>query len=261
MCIAYFNEHRACDHRHFIGVCNCTLNCPTDRRHLFCLEDSSSCADCVLLSGEELDPDIVPVVYQPCTMDKYGNKIDPHAPEPVVEQHASTPSHVDEEVQMPHHHSAASLSDPDSETSEWRYESPAQDYYTSTPQSINTPLQTYADPYTFTPPSHPYYALPSFNNPNPHLQLTPRTAYHKTLVRGQLQHLPVRPHIVAQPPQSPVPAPGYRPIRPVRKPTRGLPRRGHVRDLSGVQRQGGPPDVGKEEEFPKLPGRKEGEGR
>lgn len=237
MCIAFFDEHWACDHHHFMGVCDCGLNCPTDRRHLFCLEDNSTnnCSDCTFLSGAELDPDIVPVQYQPCTMDKHGNRIDPNAPKAVSEQQEvreeQISPRVGEEVHKGYQHSAASLSDLDSETSEWRYEDLPQDYYTATPHTFNaTPhgFPNHNSPYTFTSSPHSYYNVPPFFNP--YAQLTPRTARHRTLVRGQLQHLSVRPHVVPQPqPQSP----SLRYVRPMRRP-RGFLGRGHVRGVSGT---------------------------
>lgn len=331
MCITLFAENEGCDHKQYIDTCHCGLQCPVDQIHLFCLgyNGIELCTDCASLESEELDPDINPVQWQPCTMDENGNRIEHNAPVVVEEPSGSlvVEESVPSEDSQPHAYRAsagtissrhpyqpshASLSDPESETSNWRQESaaeyiiPPQPYDTppqartfestldtfSTTVQTHTPLNLFANNYTYTPstPTGHYYSTVYPGHPPPNLSLTPRTAMHRSLVHGQLQRLPVRAHVVPQASREPralSPTPSY--IPPPPNPTaKALLDNYGTHDMSKIyhgnhrikfkpRREGGLagpngigyggrqlvdgrvkeqvlPDVGKEEEFPRLPG-------
>jgi hypothetical protein len=208
MCIIYLAAHSACNHHHFLGCGNCSLNCPTDARHTFLLDDSGfECATCVFLRGAELDPDIVPVTYYPPLFD-----VD------------KLPKEEEQKGYVP---SAASLSDPDSETSEWRRngdeveeekagygegdrftEQVQQDAHTPTLRvQQDTPRPMQQDTYTpraqqeaYTPHVQQNAYSPAPQNTFLYPQMTPKTAAHRNLVHNQLKTLPfggqmVQPHI------------------------------------------------------------------
>ena len=280
MCITYFSHHHTgCDHKFLTGSFNCGLSCPPAHRHLFLLDDLDTygCSICRLRSTEELDPDIVPVKWQPCTQDKNGDRVEEWVEQQAKEQEQEQEQEVQAAQKAPRdtlvaeiqdmrvgpgvRRSAASLSDVDSETSEWRQDTPppAQSFHTS-PPAYSTPKtypnmtpQSFPMPYPTTP--HSYYNTPTYRD------ITPRTAMHQNLVRGQLAHLPVQPHV--QPPPQPRPhvfgashGPS-RPIKPLRARRTGSRGSKHARGKSGkgvVVPAQKPPNVGEMAEFPDLPG-------
>lgn len=66
MCIIYFASHAYCTHRHLLGAFACGLNCPTNQRHTFHLDDNGHlCETCIFLCDAILDPDVIPVQYNP----------------------------------------------------------------------------------------------------------------------------------------------------------------------------------------------------
>jgi hypothetical protein len=159
MCIIYFASHHGCDHHHFLGAWNCGINCPTDGRHTLHLNNNGyDCQTCVFLGSVELDPDIIPVEYYPPLFDT----------DKLKEAHGKEEERGDKDYVA----SAASLSDPDSLTSEWRY-----------------------DP--STAPQHDSYLTPLEHETNPTVlnhtlssPVTPKTAAHRNLVQNQLNNLP-----------------------------------------------------------------------
>jgi hypothetical protein len=167
MCIIYFASHQTCDHRHFLGAWNCGLNCPTNSRHTFHLEDKGfECQTCVFLHGKALDPDINPVTYYPPRFDT--DKL----PEEEEEPKDYVPSN-------------ASLSDLHGLTSKWRYDSAAvqDDNYTGHIQQDFSPTASQDD-----------YTQP---------QVTPRMVAHRNLVQDQLKKLPLVVQMVPPPLQGP----------------------------------------------------------
>lgn len=70
MCITYFASHSYCTHVHFLGAFACGLDCPTNQRHTFHVDDNGHlCETCIFLCGAVLDPDIIPVQYNPPLID------------------------------------------------------------------------------------------------------------------------------------------------------------------------------------------------
>jgi hypothetical protein len=197
MCIIYFAVHRTCNHYHFLGCGNCSLDCTTDARHTFLLDDNGfECATCVFLRGEELDPEVAPVAYYPplFDVDKLPKK---------------------EEKQKGYVPSAASLSDLDSETSEWRRDADADEvevevnagceerdrFTTQVQQDTYTPTR-HVQQDVLTPTRHVQQNAysPAPQNTFPYPQVTPKTAAHRNLIHDQLKTLPfggqmVQPHV------------------------------------------------------------------
>jgi hypothetical protein len=66
MCITYFASHAYCSHVHLFGAIECGLNCATNQRHTFHIDDNGHlCETCIFLCGAMLDPDEVPVQFNP----------------------------------------------------------------------------------------------------------------------------------------------------------------------------------------------------
>jgi hypothetical protein len=160
MCIIYFAFHQACNHHHFLGAWNCGLNCPTNSRHIFHLEDSGfDCHTCVVLRGETLDPDINTVAYYPPRFDTNELPREEGKPKDYVI-------------------STASLSDPDSLTSEWQY---------NFADMLDDGCAGYVQQDVCPAVLQDNYVQP---------QMTPRTAAHRNLVQDQLKKLPFVGHAV-----------------------------------------------------------------
>jgi hypothetical protein len=211
MCIIYFASHTTCTHSHLLGAWNCGLNCPTDARHTFYLDNNGfECSTCVFLRGEELDPDVNPVEYYPPPpvfgndQEVQGNDGGEFEEQGVSEEDQTTYSEggyvmngADREATY------KALSDPDSLRSEWRAIPPAPQHYAYSPTPASThhstPFQHHvtAQQTDFSPIAHPETsdAYPTTPN-NIHAlspQMTPGTAAHRNLVRDQLRNLAVQP--------------------------------------------------------------------
>lgn len=161
MCLLYFASHQHCKHNHFLGHWPCDCNCPAPARHSFYIEDSSDCTTCIRGRNCTLDPEISPVKYYPPgeSFEVKLNKGYGMCNVERTEKKGQKEEGGDEEMR-----DYASLSDVDSETSEWRQEQPKTPHKKQTQQDTPT--------------------------------TTPNTRAHRNLVRNQLSQLPTR--VVAQ---------------------------------------------------------------
>jgi hypothetical protein len=204
MCSIYFASHTTCTHSHLLGAWNCGLNCPTDARHMFYLDNNGfQCSTCVFLRGEELDPDVNPVEYYP-PPPVFGDDHDVPSDEGEEYEDQTTYSEGGHELEGGDREATyKALSDPDSLRSEWRANPPAQKHYAYPPApasaqySTRSQNQVSAQKPNFSPiPRHEtpdaYPATPR-NTFSPSPQMTPGTAAHRNLVRDQLRNLAVQP--------------------------------------------------------------------
>jgi hypothetical protein len=182
MCIIYFASYQGCDHLSFLGSFNCSLNCPTGTRHTFHIEDSGgACQTCIFLRKEELDPDIVPVKWNASTHEPNVRKfrhVHSNIAQDVPKHQSMEESHTEEITALGYEPTTASLSDPDSLTSEWR-------------QDLTSPL-----PVRKEPPAPADQAQPP--------EMTPRTAAHRSLVQDQLKKLTFHAQAQHRPNQPPM---------------------------------------------------------
>jgi len=172
MCIVYFASHTNCAHHHFLGAYNCTLNCPTSTRHTFYLRGHEyDCQTCTFLQGDQIDPDIVPVSYYSPLFD--ADKLAAEEEEREKEAAVAGQASEKEQVYDEQDNNYKALSDPDSDTSEWRQDDDDFDL-----QFESGKGQEWAAPGNRMHPPPP----PS----------TPRTNAHRHLVREQLEKLKPR---------------------------------------------------------------------
>jgi hypothetical protein len=217
MCITYFTTHEPCGHHQHLGSVNCGLHCPSDRRHTFQLDYTEiiECAECVQFGRMLLDPE---VKWQPCTQDENGMRIGDIAEVKEKKQiEVEGVKKQEQEEAAVEYKDYAALSDPDSETEEWRgppanstpIRSAKQDFYhkygfynhlhkygygatahkyptdDTTPRKYTTFGTTPRHfPMGATPESYYAKAPGYFNAPT-----TPRTQ-HAHMIRGQLGRMP-----------------------------------------------------------------------
>lgn len=173
MCIVYFASHTTCAHHHLLGAYNCTLNCPTSTRHTFYLRGHEyDCQTCTFLQGNQIDPNIVPVTYYPPLFDAdklaAGDAEREKEDAVVAEQESENEEKHDVEG-----NDYKALSDPDSETSEWRQDDESE--------------------FQFESGKGQEWAAPGNRmHPPPPTPSTPRTKAHRHLVREQLEKLKPR---------------------------------------------------------------------
>jgi hypothetical protein len=181
MCVIYLAGHTGCEHKHFLGFFNCGNDCPSDTRHSFYVEHSGSeddCTVCVLENGKQLDPEVVPVEYYP-PGEHFGVKLNKGYGMCSVERIVEEPERMVEKTYEHHHRQrAGSLSDVDSDTSEWRQGR-------TTPVNGNEDVQEFETPHT--------NATPLTNQATPRTnETTPKTRAHRNMVHNQLNQLPTR---------------------------------------------------------------------
>jgi hypothetical protein len=194
MCIIYFSVHAPCTHSHLLGALNCGLNCPTDTRHTFYLDDNGfECQTCVFLGCEEVDPNVVPVqYYAPLSGVEVGKgqeqEEEEEGGEYGEEPYCKDGDGFDAEEEGKRNSEHKDISDPESLCSEWRnemrnlYTSQRYDYeYSPTLQHCRTTRHHETTPEHCTAAQH-----------DATLQMTPRSAAHRDLVRDQLKKLPVQ---------------------------------------------------------------------
>jgi hypothetical protein len=182
MCVIYFAIHQGCEHSHFLGSLNCGCDCPVHARHSFHVEDSGNeddCTVCVQVNRKQLDPEVVPVEYYP-PGESFEVKLNKGYGMCAVERIAVEPEKMEEANDHQHRYHPASLSDVDSDTSEWRQDRTTAANGDDDVHGAETPHTTQATPRTN--------------------ETTPNTRAHRNQVQNQLNLLPTR---ITKPPLDP----------------------------------------------------------
>jgi hypothetical protein len=166
MCILYFACHQHCLHSHFLGHWPCDCDCLAPARHSFYIEDTSDCTTCVRADRKKLDPEVVPVKYYP-PGESFGVRLNKGygmcSVERTMEKEEGREKEEDGGKEEDEEKDYASLSDVDSDTSEWRQD------HSNEPETPHTQRTHQATPRT-----------------------TPNTRAHRNLVQNQLNQLPTR---------------------------------------------------------------------